>query len=93
MKILENIEKEKISNLIFSKIDVLTDPGERINRLNDLFRSQSLGNLHQSKVKLTFETADHRIYQVDTTIWAVDSSFVSLKGGINIPIHSIYKID
>ena len=93
MKIFENIEKENISNLNFSKIDVLTDPDEKMKRLNDLFRSQSLGNLHQSKVKLTFETADHQIYQVDTTIWAVGSAFVSLKGGINIPIHSIFKID
>lgn len=90
---IENIEKEKIPNLHFSKIDVLTDPEEKMKRLNDLFRSQSLGNLHRSKVKLTFETADHHVYQVDTTIWAVGNSFVSLKGGVNIPIHSILKVD
>ncbi len=89
----ETIEKEDIPNLNFSKREVLTDPEERIKRLNDLFRSQSLGNLHQSKVKLTFEAADHQVYQVDTTIWAVGNSFVSLKGGIIIPIHSIFKVD
>lgn len=93
MKIFENIEKEKIPNLSFSKNEVLADPEERLKRLNDLFRSQTLGNLHQSKVKLTFEAADNRVYQVDTTIWAVGNSFVSLKGGINIPINSILKID
>lgn len=93
MKIFENIEKEKIPNLSFSKKEVLTDPEERMKRLNDLFRSQTLGNLHQSKVKLTFEADDNHIYQVDTTIWAVGNSFVSLKGGINIPINSILKID
>lgn len=87
------IEKENIPSLNFSKKDVLTEPGERLKRLNDLFRSQSLGNLHQSKVKLTFETADNQIYQVETTIWAVGDCFVSLKGGVNIPINSIFKID
>ena len=89
----EIIKKEDISNLNFSKREVLTDPDERLKRLNDLFRSQSLGNLHQSKVKLTFEAENDHVYQVDTTIWAVGNSFVSLKGGINIPIHSIFRID
>lgn len=90
---VETIEKENIPGLNFSKRDVLTDPTERLTRLNDLFRSQSLGNLHQSKVKLTFETADNQIYQVFTTIWAVGNSFVTLKAGVNIPIHCIFKVD
>lgn len=93
MDTVETIKKENIPNLNFSKREVLTDPEERLKRLNDLFRSQSLGNLHQSKVKLTFEAADHHVYQVNTTIWAVGNSFVSLKGGVIIPIHSIFKID
>jgi hypothetical protein len=93
MNTAETIEKENIPSLNFSKREVLTDPDERLKRLNDLFRSQSLGNLHQSKVKLTFEAADHHVYQVNTTIWAVGNAFVSLKGGVNIPIHSIFKID
>jgi hypothetical protein len=62
-------------------------------RLNELFRSQTLGNLHQSKVKLTFEADSEQLYQVETTIWAVGNSFVSLKAGINIPIHAILKVE
>ena len=93
MTTAETIEKENIPSLNFSKRDVLTDPDERLKRLNDLFRSQSLGNLHQSKVKLIFKTADNQIYQVETTIWAVSDYFVSLKGGVNIPINSIFKIE
>ena len=69
------IKKEDIQNLNFSKREVLTDPHKR---LNDLFRSQSLGNLHQSKVKLTFESKIDHFYQVNTTIWAVGNSFASL---------------
>jgi hypothetical protein len=79
--------------LNFSKREVLSDPHKRLKRLDDLFRSQSLGNLRQSKVKLTFEAGNDHVCQVDTTIWAVENSFVSLKGGINIPIHTIFMID
>jgi hypothetical protein len=51
----ETIKKEDIPNLNFSKREVLSDPHKRLKRLDDLFRSQSLGNLRQSKVKLTFK--------------------------------------
>jgi hypothetical protein len=93
MKTIELIEKEQIPNLNFSKKEVLATSEERTMRLNELFRSQTLGNLHQSKVKLTFEAENEQLYQVDTTIWAVGNSFVSLKAGINIPIHCILKVE
>lgn len=93
MKTIEIIEKEQIPNLRFSKKEVLATSEERTLRLNELFRSQTLGNLHQSKVKLTFEAENEQLYQVETTIWAVGNSFVSLKAGINIPIHSILKVE
>jgi hypothetical protein len=93
MKTIELIEKEQIPNLNFSKKEVLATSEERTMRLNELFRSQTLGNLHQSKVKLTFEADNEQLYQVETTIWAVGNSFVSLKAGINIPIHCILKVE
>lgn len=93
MKTIETIDKEQISGLGFSKREVLATFEERTLRLNELFRSQTLGNLHQTKVKLTFEAENEQLYQVYTTIWAVGNSFVSLKAGINIPIHSILKVE
>jgi len=93
MKTIEIIEKEQIPNLRFSKKEVLATSEERTLRLNELFRSQTLGNLHQSKDKLTFEAENEQLYQVETTIWAVGNSFVSLKAGINIPIHAILKVE
>lgn len=93
MKTIETIDKEQISGLGFSKREVLATSEERTLRLNELFRSQTLGNLHQTKVKLTFEAENEQLYQVYTTIWAVGNSFVSLKAGINIPIHSILKVE
>lgn len=93
MKTIETIEKENIPQLSFSKKEVISDPEERNKRMTDLYRSQTLGNLLQTKVKITFETADEQTYLVDTTVWAVGNSFVSLKGGIYLPIHAILHVD
>ena len=93
MKTITQLEKEKIAQLTFGKKEVLENPDERKTRMADLHRAQTLGNLLQTKVKLIFETADRQIYQVETTVWAVGPEFVSLKGGIYLPINSIIQID
>ncbi|HSF52404.1 MAG TPA: hypothetical protein VLA71_01560 [Algoriphagus sp.] len=93
MKTIVIIQKENIPQLSFAKKEVISDPEERNKRMVDLYRSQTLGNLLQTKVKITFETSDEQTYQVDTTVWAVGNSFVSLKGGVYLPIHSILQVD
>ncbi|MDP2042860.1 MAG: hypothetical protein Q8S14_01380 [Algoriphagus sp.] len=93
MKTILTIEKENISNLSFSKAEVIPDPDGQKKRMADLYRSQTLGNLLHTKVKITFEAADQQIYMVDTTVWAVGNSFVSLKGGVFLPIRSILQVD
>jgi hypothetical protein len=93
MKTIAQLEKEQIAQLTFGKREVLENPEERKIRMADLHRAQTLGNLLQTKVKLTFETADQQIYQVETTVWAVGPEFVSLKGGIYLPIQSILQVD
>ena len=87
------INKENISSLHFGQEEVLQSKDEIRMRLFELERSQTLGNLLQTKVKLTFQSSDSQIYEVDTTVWAVGNQFVLLKGGITIPIHSIIQID
>ncbi len=93
MKTIEKIEKEDIKNLKFNKIEVLSSDVDVKNRWNDLYRAQALGNLLQSKVHITFETADQRVYRVNTTIWAVGQDFITLKGGIHIPISAIFEVN
>lgn len=93
MKTVTTIEKESISSLNFSKADVIPDPEGQKKRMSDLYRSQTLGNLLHTKVKITFEAADQQIYVVDTTVWAVGNSFVSFKGGIFLPIHCILQVE
>jgi hypothetical protein len=93
MKTIIQIQKENIPQLQFGKSDVLENPEDQKKRMTDLYRSQTLGNLLQSKVKLTFETSDQMVYQVETTVWAVGTDFISLKGGIFIPIRAIIAVD
>ncbi|MCH7403582.1 hypothetical protein ACFOUP_13240 [Belliella kenyensis] len=92
MKTIEKIEKEEIKNLSFKKAEVLSSADEIKKRWSDLYRAQALGNLLQSKVQIIFETTDEKTYRVDTTIWAVGQDFVSLKGGIHIPVSSIHEV-
>lgn len=87
------IEKESIKDLSFSKKEVLLDTDSQMMRNHDLHRAQILGNLSQGKVSIWFETANQKMYRVETTIWAVGSQFITLKGGTAIPINSILKID
>lgn len=93
MKTILSIDKAAISNLTFAKSDVIPDPEQQQKRMADLFRSQTLGNLLQTKVKITFETEDLQTYQVETTVWAVGDTFISLKGGVFLPIRSIISVD
>lgn len=92
MKSILSIDKENIPNLSFAKSEVILNPEEQKKRMADLYRSQTLGNLLQTKVKITFEAADLQIYQVETTVWAVGDTFISLKGGIFLPIKSIISV-
>lgn len=87
------IDKEHISSLRFGKEEVLQSHDRIRMRLFDLERSQTLGNLLQTKVRLMFQSSDSQIYEVYTTVWAVGSQFVLLKGGITLPINSIIQID
>ena len=93
MKTITRIEKEAIRHLSFSKREVLSSPEQKKQREASLHRSQTLGNLLQTKIYLTFESADGTIYQVHTTVWAVGADFVVLKEGIYLPVSAILEVD
>ncbi len=93
MKTVEKVDKEGIKNLKFSKREVLREEADIRRRTFDLMRAQALGNLLKNKVNITFETADERIFQVNTTVWAVGSEYVSLKQSVCIPINAILQVD
>ncbi len=86
----ELIEKEKIAELSFPKVDVLNDVSEKNQRFNDLNRALSLGNLEHSKIKIYFEDNNSKKV-VETTVWGLTDHRVILKQGNVIPINRIFK--
>lgn len=86
-------QKEIIPQLKFPHDDVLTDPIEKIKRLQALKWAAVLGNGYHGKVNILFQTADEEVKRVETTVWAYDQDFVTLKSGTNLPIRSIISID
>ncbi len=93
METIAQIDKEFINKLSFSKQDVLDTEAARKKRSFDLMRAQALGNLLHTKVSIHFADAEQKHYKVNTTVWAVGTDFINLKGNAFIPIRSILEID
>ena len=87
------IQKEDISQLKFSNTEILVNSKKRKLRSHYLNRASQLGNLLKTKVKIHFIDHTNKLMIVNTTIWAVTSSFVILKQGITIPKSSILYIE
>jgi len=88
--LFEFIEKESITKLQFPKYDVLEDYDAITQRIADLYRALTLGNLEHSKIKIYFEDNQSKKV-VETTVWGVTDNSVILKQGVGIPINRIYK--
>lgn len=86
------IEKENITSLAFGNHDVLRDEQLKIQRNRKLKRAEKLGNAYKSKTKILFRSMKG-LYRVETTVWATTEQYVSLKGGVLIPIHCIKSVD
>ena len=91
MTAFETIEKEKIENLKFPNVEVLTDPHLIKERHIELNRALSLGNLEHTKIKIYFEDNQSRKL-VETTVWGVTDKRVILKQGVVIPINRVHKV-
>jgi hypothetical protein len=88
------IPKESLNAFHFtSASDVLQNLDSKKRRQIDLEKALILGNGYQGKVKITLVTADNQVLAVQTTIWSVSDNHVTLKGGTNIPVSSIYSIE
>jgi hypothetical protein len=88
----ELIKKEEISSLTFPQYEVLQSIDEINQREKDLNKALKLGNLHKQKIRIFFQDIMSNKH-IETTIWQVNSTHISLKGGLVIPVRSIYKID
>ena len=87
------MSKESLGLIKFSKEDVLdSEPRKRLRNFY-LKKAELLGNTYKSKVKMYFKTSKDEIMAVETTVWFVNESHISLKGGINIPTKSIMGME
>lgn len=85
--------KEQIPGLIsLNANDVLLTENDKKHRNRMLYLAMILGNGYKSKVKITFDTIDGP-RRVETTVWATTERNVMLKGGVTIPVQSIYAVE
>ncbi|WP_346883468.1 hypothetical protein [uncultured Algibacter sp.] len=90
-KDIQIIEKENIKFLNFPKDDVFNKHEDKIDRIINLNRGLSLGNLEQQKVKILF-VDDQGLKRVETTIWGITDKSVILKQSTILPLKRIISI-
>lgn len=84
------IEKENISTLNFISYDVINDESKKTLR-NNLKLAERLGNGYKRKSKISFKSSEG-LFKVETTVWSSNEKFITLKGGVSIPINCIDSI-
>lgn len=87
------IDKEELVKVKFSPSEVLEDVTKKSERKKKLQRALKLGNNYKTHVRLTLKSKFHKVFQTEATVWAVTEKYVTLKGGINVPINSIVSVD
>jgi len=88
---IDFIEKENIEHLDFPQEDVLTNREQKKIRELELKKSMSLGNQYKQKVKIFFKDKNRNLY-TETTVWQADQKYISLKGGVSLPVRSVYQV-
>lgn len=91
MQAVSRIEKEDIKDLSFFNHEVLDNQDAIRLRNSMLQRAQRLGNEFKGKVIIQFVATDGP-HEVHTTVWDVTNDYITLKGGVSIPISSISTV-
>ncbi|MBG8553600.1 hypothetical protein [Hymenobacter guriensis] len=89
----EIISKEHVQQLSFPAVDVLDSVVDRQLRRYSAERATTLGNGYHGKVDIYFQTADGTARRVQTTVWACDADYITLKSGAFLPMRSVIGID
>ena len=85
------IEKEQVPLLRFPADEVLKSKDQIKQRVQDLQRAMTLGNLEHAKASIVFED-NEGLKQVETTVWGVTDKRIILKQGVVMPIHRIHEV-
>lgn len=83
------VDKGVIANLSFSK----KEKYKKVTGLYEKLQSAAvLGNIYHSKVTIYFHD-DEGPKKTTTTIWSTCKDYISLKGGVWIPVSKITNIE
>ncbi|MFM7595947.1 MAG: hypothetical protein ACKO4Y_07205 [Flavobacteriales bacterium] len=85
---IQEIQKEQVPNCTYEKSSNIE---QEVNLRQKLHKAMVLGNTHRGKVTIVF-CDDEGLKKVNTTIWAKGEQFITLKGGVWIPISKIVDI-
>lgn len=86
------LTKEDLKNVQFSNDEVWYDEAKRQERYQKLKKALVLGNVYKNHVRLLMINNAQQHIQTKATIWAVTEKYVTLKGGVIIPIGSIMDV-
>lgn len=87
------IDKSLLSDIEYSRNDMLIDKIDQAIRRHNLNRAMTLGNVYKRKVVIKFANRYGQRLSTEATIWAVTENHIMLKGGKIIPIRSIYEVE
>lgn len=87
----ELVQKEEIESLVFPAEPIVRTAQEHKALLKKLQDAMTLGNLHQSKIRIIFEDSEG-LKEVQTTVWVASDAFISLKKGVSIPVRRIVDV-
>jgi hypothetical protein len=85
---IQEIQKEQVPNCTYEKLSSIE---QEANLRQKLHKAMILGNTHRGKVEIIF-CDDDGLKKVHTTVWAKGEQFITLKGGVWIPISKIVDI-
>jgi len=86
------VKTSQISKLSFAQQDVLMDEEAKLQRQRDLQKATILGNSFKQKIIILFKDSESKKHMI-TTVWHSTADHIGLKGGIVLPVKSIYKIE
>jgi hypothetical protein len=90
---IETVLKESLPMLHYPHEDVLHTEAARLHRAHETERAATLGNAYHGKLDIYFKTADGATKRVQTTVWAADDEYLTLKAGLSIPLRAVTRLD
>ncbi len=87
----ERVTKEKIPQLHFVSVPMITDESELKRIKHNLELATDMCQSFYTKTRIIFETREGT-KEVLTTIWAATDNHILLKGGISIPMNCVRNV-